>query len=44
MDPRWWFYAICEYARLTSDMKADDYASYLAGRDLDNHTETVLTS
>ena len=44
MDPRWWFYAICQYEQIGVGMRADDYAAYLAGRDLDNHTETALTS
>lgn len=44
MDPRWWFYAICEYARTRIDMSADDYRAYLAGEVLDNSAEGVIES
>jgi len=44
MDPRWWFYAICEYARIRIDMSADGYRTYLSGEVLDNRTERAMTS
>lgn len=41
MDPRWWFYAICEWDRVRMHMQGDEYDAYLAGRSLDNHSEGV---